>query len=56
MFTSYIVWVASGPVALQKTLDDIAADKGDVISVTWNPKDGFVVVVKYERADHAKRP
>jgi hypothetical protein len=56
MFTSYIVWVPGDLVSLQKTLDDVAVDKGDVISVTWSPKDGYVVVVKYERADHAKRP
>ncbi len=55
MFTSYIVWVPGDALSLQKTLNDVATDKGEVISVTWNPKEGYVAVVKYERPDHAKR-
>ena len=56
MFTSYIVWVPGDLRSLQNTLDTIAADKGEVVSVTWSPNDGYVVVAKYERPDHAKRP
>jgi hypothetical protein len=55
MYTSYIAWVPGDLGSLQKTLNDVAADKGEVISITWSPNDGYVVVVKYERPDHAKR-
>ena len=50
MKITYMVWQAGNDLKkLQETLNDVITDAGQVVSVTWNPEHGYVVVVKYER-------